>query len=84
VVGRLVEEQQVGLLEQQLAQRDPAALATGQVVDELVGRRAGSASIAWSSRLSRSQTFAASSSLCRSPASVATLSWSASGSPIIR
>ena len=40
VVGGLVEEQQVGLLEQQLAQRDPAALATGEVVDEHVRRRA--------------------------------------------
>ncbi len=40
VVGRLVEEEQVGLLEQQLAQRHPAPLATGQVVDELLGRRA--------------------------------------------
>ena len=40
VVGGLVEEQQVGLLEQQLAQRDAAALATGEVVDEDVRRRA--------------------------------------------
>ena len=40
VVGGLVEEQQAGLLEQQLAQRDPAALATGEVVDEDLGRRA--------------------------------------------
>ena len=40
VVGGLVEEQQVGLLEQQLAERDPAALATGEVVDEHLGRRA--------------------------------------------
>ena len=40
VVGGLVEQQQVGLLEQQLAQRHPAPLATGQVVDELLGRRA--------------------------------------------
>ena len=40
VVGGLVEQQQVGLLEQQLAQRDPAALATGEVVDQRVGRRA--------------------------------------------
>ena len=40
VVGGLVEEQQVGLLEQQLAQRDPAALTTGEVVDERVRRRA--------------------------------------------
>ena len=40
VVGRLVEEQQVGLLQQQLAQRDAAALSTGEVVDDRVGRRA--------------------------------------------
>ena len=40
VVGGLVEEQQVGLLEQQLAQRDAAALTTGEVVDQHVGRRA--------------------------------------------
>ena len=40
VVGGLVEQQQVGLLEQQLAQRDPATLTTGEVVDERVRRRA--------------------------------------------
>ena len=40
VVGGLVEEQQVGLLEQQLAQRDAAALTTGEVVDQDVRRRA--------------------------------------------
>jgi hypothetical protein len=40
VVGRLVEQQQVGRLEQQLAQRDATALATGQVHDRLVRRRA--------------------------------------------
>ena len=39
VVGRLVEQQQVGGLEQQLAQRDAAALATGQHADVGVGRR---------------------------------------------
>ncbi len=39
VVGGLVEQQQVGLLQQQLAQRDPAPLATGQVVDEHVTGR---------------------------------------------
>ena len=84
VVGGLVEQQQVGLLEQQLAQRDAAALTTGEVVDE-PRRRGGqrSASMAWSSRLSRSHALAWSSSVCRSPVSVATLSWSASGSPII-
>jgi hypothetical protein len=40
MVGRLVEEQQVGLLQQQLAQRDAAALTTGKVVDDRVRRRA--------------------------------------------
>ncbi len=40
VVGRLVEQQQVGLGQQQLAQRDAAALTAGQVGDRLVGRRA--------------------------------------------
>ena len=38
--GRLVEEQQVGLLEQQLAKRDPASLTAGQVVDQHLRRRA--------------------------------------------
>ena len=40
VVGGLVEEQQVGLLEQQLAQRDAAALTTGEHRDVGVRRRA--------------------------------------------
>ena len=40
VVGGLVEEQQVGLLQEQLAQGDPAALTTGQDGDVGVGRRA--------------------------------------------
>ena len=40
VVGRLVEQQQVGLFEQQLAQRDPAPLAAGQVRHRLVAGRA--------------------------------------------
>lgn len=40
VVGRLVEQQQIGLAQQQLAQRDPAALTTGEVGDRLVRRRA--------------------------------------------
>ena len=40
MVGGLVEQQQVGLLQQQLAQRHPATLSTGQVVDEHLGRRA--------------------------------------------
>ena len=40
VVGGLVEQQQVGLLQEQLAQGDPAPLATGQGRDVGVGRRA--------------------------------------------
>ena len=40
VVGGLVEQQQVGLLQQQLAQRDPAALTTGELGDVGVRRRA--------------------------------------------
>lgn len=40
VVGGLVEEQQVGLAQQQLAQRDTATLTTGEVGDRLVRRRA--------------------------------------------
>ena len=39
VVGRLVEEQQVGLREQQPAQRDPAPLAARELRDVGVGRR---------------------------------------------
>ncbi|ELP47394.1 30S ribosomal protein S5 [Mycobacterium avium subsp. paratuberculosis S5] len=40
VVGGLVQQQQVGLGQQQLAQRHPAAFATGQVRHRVVGRRA--------------------------------------------
>ena len=40
VVGRLVEQQQVGFGQQQFAQRDAAALTAGQVRHRLVGRRA--------------------------------------------
>jgi hypothetical protein len=40
VVGRLVEQQQVGLGEQQPRERDPATLAAGQRVDRRVARRA--------------------------------------------
>ncbi len=40
VVGGLVEEQQVGLLEQELAQRHPALLPTGQHRDVRVTGRA--------------------------------------------
>ncbi len=40
VVRRLVEEEQVGLLEEELAQGHPAALTTGEDADVGVGRRA--------------------------------------------
>jgi hypothetical protein len=40
VVGGLVEEEQVGLLQEQLAERDAALLTTGEVGDRRVGRRA--------------------------------------------
>ena len=40
VVGRLVEQEQVRLAQQQLAQRHPAPLAPGQVHDRKVRRRA--------------------------------------------
>ena len=41
VVGRLVEQQQFGLLEQQLAERDAAALTARELVDRpIVGRAA--------------------------------------------
>lgn len=39
VVGGLVEEQQVGLLQEQLGQRHAALLASGEVGDEGVARR---------------------------------------------
>ena len=40
VVGRLVEQQHVGLLQQQAAQRHAAALAARQILDRPVARRA--------------------------------------------
>mmetsp|Transcript_9665 Transcript_9665/g.39370 ORF Transcript_9665/g.39370 Transcript_9665/m.39370 type:complete len:205 (-) Transcript_9665:497-1111(-) len=40
VVGRLVQQQQVWLRNQRLAQRHPARLASGEVVDGAVGGRA--------------------------------------------
>ena len=40
VVGGLVEQEQVGLLQEQLAQRDPATLSTGEVGHGRVRRRA--------------------------------------------
>jgi hypothetical protein len=55
VVGRLVEEQQVGRAQQQPAQRDAAALAAAQLRDVGVGRRQRSASIAYSTLVSRFQ-----------------------------
>ena len=54
VVGRLVEQEQVGLAQQELAQRDPAPLTTGEVRDRR-SRPAGSAghpspAASWESR----------------------------------
>jgi hypothetical protein len=40
MVGRFVEQQQLRPVEQQLAERDAAALAAGQIVDVGVVRRA--------------------------------------------
>ncbi len=40
VVGGLVQQQQVGLLQQQLAQRDTAPLTAGEVGDLLIAGRA--------------------------------------------
>ncbi len=40
MVGRLVQQQQVGLVEQQLAQRDAAALAAGEFCHVGIVRRA--------------------------------------------
>jgi hypothetical protein len=70
VVGRLVEQQQVGRLEQQLAQRDAAP----------GGQR--SASMACSMRASSSQPSAFSMTSMSSPCSAISESKSASGSPI--
>jgi hypothetical protein len=74
VVGRLVEEEQVGLLEQQLAQGDAVTSASGG------GQRR--ASIACSSWESRSQASAASMASWSWPISAISASKSASGSAI--
>ena len=39
VVGRLVQQQHVGLFQQQLAQRDAALLAAGKILDQRIPRR---------------------------------------------
>lgn len=49
VVGGLIEEQQVGLAQQQLAERNASLLTTGEVGDHLFRRGAAQASIACSS-----------------------------------
>ena len=75
VVGGLVEQQQIGRLQQQPAQRDAAPLAAGQ--RRRRRRRAGgsrSESIAISSRESRSQAFDASILSCSRDCSSRTLS----------
>ena len=40
MVGRFVEQQQIGLFQQQLAQRDAPTLPARQLVDGRIGRRA--------------------------------------------
>ena len=71
VVGRLVEQQQVRLGQQQRAQRDPAPLAAGQHADTSAsGGGQRSASMACSSWLSRSQASRWSSCSCSLPISV--------------
>jgi hypothetical protein len=82
VVGRLVEQQQVGRLEQQLAQRDATALATGQVHDGSSGGGQRSASIACSILLSSSHASAASIWSSSGCCSSMIFSKSASGAPI--
>ena len=81
VVGGLVEEQQVGLLRETLAQRDAAALTTGEVVDE--GRRAGKRRGVHRllGRLSRSQALMLSGSVCGSPVSAIRASGRRQGRP---
>ena len=64
VVGGLVEEQQVRLLQQELAERDAAALTTGEQGDVGVGGGQRRASMACSSWESRSQASAASIASC--------------------
>ena len=82
VVGGLVEQEQVGLLQQQLAQGDATTLTTGEHGD--VGVRGGQrrASMACSSWESRSQASAASMASCSWPISAIRASKSASGSAI--
>ena len=69
VVGRLVEQQQVRLGQQQLAQRHPAPLTAGEMRHRLSGGGQRSASIACSSCESRSQASAWSISSCSRPIS---------------
>jgi hypothetical protein len=67
VVGGLVEQQHVGLLEQEPAERHSALLAAGQRRDVGVAGRERSASIAMSILRSSSQAPEASIFACRSP-----------------
>ena len=69
VVGRLVEQQQVGRRQQDAAQCDPAALAAGEGRHVGVARRQRSASIAMSSVRSRFQASVRSIRSCTSPCS---------------
>ena len=60
VVGGLVQQQQVGRAQQQAAERDAAALAAGEVLTSASGGGRRSASIAYSSCVSRFHASAAS------------------------
>ena len=64
MVGRLVEQQQFRLLQQQLAERDAAALAARELVTAQSSGGQPSASIACSTWLSRSHRPLASISSC--------------------
>jgi hypothetical protein len=67
VVGRLVEQQDVGLLQQQPAESDAAALAAGQVVDGASAGGQPRASIAICRRADKSQAPSASIFSCTVP-----------------
>ena len=82
VVGGLVEQQQVRLLEQQRAERDPAPSPPDRVDTCASGGGQRSASIACSIVLSSSQPLRCSICSIRSPCSAMSESKSASGSPM--
>ena len=82
MVGRLVEEQEIWLLEQQPTQRHAAPLTPDRWVTGSSPGGQRSASIACSIRLSSSHPLACSIFSMRFPCSVSRASKSASGSPI--